>query len=46
MRRIESCYFEELADELDLAADAWTSVLDVTAFDCSYRLDPAQCRFG
>jgi hypothetical protein len=35
MGRLGSCEFEEVADELDLAA-----------FDCSDRFEPAQGCFG
>ena len=46
MHRIGSCGFEELADELDFAADARKSVMDVTVFDCSDRLDAAKRCLG
>ena len=46
MRRLGSCEFEEVAEELALAADAWMSALDVAAFDGFDRFEPAQGCFG
>ncbi len=46
MWRLGSCRCEELVDELDLAANASIFVVYVAAFDCSDRLNPAQCCFG
>ena len=37
---------EQLADELDLALNAWLFVMDMAALDCSDRLYPAQSGFG
>ena len=37
---------EQLADELDLALNAWLFVMDMAALDCSDRLYPAESGFG
>lgn len=39
---VESCGDLKLVDEQDLALNAWKFVRDVTKFDCSDRLEPAQ----
>ncbi|MDO6732571.1 hypothetical protein Q4577_21300 [Marinovum sp. 2_MG-2023] len=41
VRRLRGGAVEQSVDERDLSRGPWMFVVDVTAFDRSYRLDPA-----